>query len=71
MNADRGAYRTVNQHLTHYACVLWGAGIWYKALQIRALAGKVVKKAQREGGIKDILITDTTDTPCKNVSVVF
>ena len=55
MNADRGAYRAVNQHLMHYACVLWGAGIWYNVLKIRALAGKVVKKAQREGGINDIL----------------
>ena len=27
MNADRGAHHAVNQHLTHYACVLWGAGI--------------------------------------------
>ena len=27
MNADRSAYRAVYQHFTHYACVLWGAGI--------------------------------------------
>ena len=47
MNADRGAYRAVNQHLTHYACILWGAGIWYNVLQIRALAGK---ESERDSG---------------------
>ena len=47
INADRGAYRAVNQHLMHYACVLWGAGIWYNALQIRALAGK---ESERDSG---------------------
>ena len=47
MNADRGAYRAVNQRLMHYACVLWGAGIWYNVLKIRALGGK---ESERDSG---------------------